>query len=104
MASRFGSFKVDRAGVAATFRSSAMQGALKGAASKVAASANASAAANKAVLPTKWQKIVDRYDRGSVPYTPGTKVLRNTAVGTVRTSSLLGVVDENRHHTLEGSL
>ncbi len=104
MASQFGDFKVNRAGVAAVFRSSAMQGAVKSAASKVAASANASAAASKPALPTKWRKIVDRYDRGSTPYTPEAKVLRNTAVGVVRTSSLLGLVDENQNHTLEGSL
>lgn len=100
----FGDFRVDRAGVSAIFRSASMQAAVRDAADKVAAPANAAALANKAALPTKWQRIVDRYDRGDAPYTPSAKVLRNTAVGVVRTSSLLGLVDENQNHTLEGSL
>ncbi len=101
---KLGDFKVDRSGVEAIFRSSAMQSAVKQAADKVAAQANAAATSNKGALPTKWRKIVDRYDRGSTPYTPAAKVLTHTAVGVVRTSSLLGVVDENQNHTLEGSL
>lgn len=101
---RFGDFRVDRSGVEAIFRSSAMQSAAKQAADKVAGAANAAAAANKGALPAKWRKIIDRYDRGSTPYTPAAKVLTHTAAGVVRTSSLLGVVDENQNHTLEGNL
>ena len=102
MASQFGRFKPDRAGIAATFRGAGMQQALASAGKAVESSANARA--GTAGLPTKWRKIVERYDRGNAPYTADVKVLSNTAVGVVRTSSLLGCLDENQNHTLEGSL
>lgn len=102
MASQFGSFRPDRAGIAALFKGAGMQSALAEAGKRVESSANASA--TTAGLPTKWQKIIERYDTGPQPYTADVKVLSNTAVGVVRTSSLLGCVDENQNHTLEGSL
>lgn len=102
MASQFGSFKPNRSGIAALFKSDAMQSALAQAGAQVESSANV--AASGAALPTKWRKIVERYDRGNSPYTASVKTLNNTAVGVVRTSSLLGLVDENQNHTLEGHL
>ena len=102
MANQFGRFKPDRSGIAALFRGAAMQSALADAGARVESSANASVDAS--ALPTKWRKITERYDSGNAPYTASVKVLSNTAVGVVRTSSLLGMVDENQNHTLEGSL
>ncbi len=101
---KFGAFKVDRSGVSAIFRSQAMQSAVLDAAQGASARAGAAAAANEAALPTKWRKAIERYDRGSAPYAADSKVLTHTAVGVVRTSSLLGLVDENQNHTLEGEL
>ena len=102
MASQFGRFKPDRAGIAALFKGAGMQSALTEAGKRVESSANASA--TTAGLSTKWRKIVERYDKGAQPYTADVKVLSNTAVGVVRTSSVLGCLDENQNHTLEGSL
>lgn len=102
MASQFGRFKPDRAGIASLFKGAGMQSALAEAGKRVESSASASA--TTAGLPTKWRKIVERYDTGPRPYTADVKVLSNTAAGVVRTSSLLGCIDENQNHTLEGSL
>lgn len=101
---RYGSFKPDRAGIAALFKGAGMQSALARAGKRVEAAANASASAAASSLPTKWRKIVEKYDTGPQPYTADVKVLSNTAVGVVRASGLLGCVDENQNHTLEGSL
>lgn len=102
MASQFGRFKPNRAGIAALFKGAGMQSALAEAGEKVESAANA--AVDTSSLPTKWRKIVERYDSGAAPYSAGVKVLSGTAVGVVRTSSLRGMVDENQNHTLEGSL
>ncbi len=99
---KFGRFTPNSAGISEVFRSPAMKSFVDGATQRVASQANAAEAANRAALPTKWRRIIERYDTGPAAYTGKTDVLDHVAVGMVWTSGLAGCIDQNQNQTLDG--
>lgn len=84
----FGDFRPNSGGIIEVFTGGGMQGALADAASQMCGAANAAAHLSHA--------------REAPEYASGVDVLDRTAVGYVTTGNVEAMVDQAKHHTLDG--
>ena len=97
---RFGGFKVNRAGVVAALKSGGARAVVAGHARRICSAANAMA---RDAVTEDERNMLEALEPGCMygdPYEVELKGDRDT-LGVVRSASLWGAYDSNRHHTLD---
>lgn len=101
---KFGRFKVNRGGVAATLKTGAVRAWVGETVDSIASAANAQAEGRRSTIGGKTRGILMKRDPsafGSHPYEGVVKTGSFDTLGVVRPATIEGAYDSNQHHTLD---